>query len=238
MWNAVNIDGCKVTIEIKEQVKKEIEAKEKDIPSNITASDSGQVIRIENFIGTPVIQPGSAVEKGDIIVSGAVINKDESVSFYKADANVIAKTNNIVSVTMPCLQDMRVYKKVKSKKSVTFFSATFPVNYVKEQKNEYDFSKTEDFLSADGLKLPVGITEEKFSSFERKKVRLTSTAVKLMCAEAYFSEIDKSFDDIQIESMTSEITDDKNFFKISSGFECIENIAESVPMNLTLDEDM
>ncbi len=238
MWNAVNIDGCRVTIEIKEQVKKEIEQEDNEKPYNIAASDSGQIIKIENFIGTPVVTQGSAVEKGDIIVSGAVINKDESVSFYKADANVFARTKNVVSANMSSVQDMRVYGDVRTKKFMTFFSVTFPVNYIMTPKGEYNFSRTEDFLSSDGEKLPVGITKEKFSLFENKKVRLAPSAFKLMCAEKYFSDIDKSFDDVQIENMTSEIKADEKFFMISSTFDCIENIAESVPMDLTLDENI
>ncbi len=238
MWNAVNIDGCRVTIEIKEQVKKEIVPEEDETPSNIVASNSGQIIKIENFIGSSVVTSGSAVEKGDIIVSGAVINKDESVSFCKADANVIARTKNTVTATMPYIQDMRVYYKVKQKNFITFFSVTIPVNYVKTPKGEYDFSRTEDFLSADGMKIPVGITKEKFSPFEKKKMRLNSSAVKLMCAEKYFSEIDKTFDDIHTESMTFETGNEKNFFVLSSTFDCIENIAESVPMDLILNKDI
>ncbi len=237
MWNAVNLDGCRATIEIKEQVKKEIVPEEDETPSNIVASNSGQIIKIENFIGTPVATSGSAVEKGDIIVSGAVINKDESVSFYKAEANVIARTKNVVSVNLSSVQDMRVYDDVKKKNFISFFSVTFPVNYVPAPKGEYDFSQTEDFLSTDGRKLPVGIIKEKFSSYENKKVKLTSSALKLMCAEKYFTEIDNSFDDIKTEGMTSEFKADKNSFVISSTFECVENIAESIPMDLTLDEN-
>ena len=237
MWNAVNLDGCRVTIEIKEQVKKEIEPEEDETPSNIVASNSGQIIKIENFIGTPVATSGSAVEKGDIIVSGAVINKDESVSFYKADANVIARTKNSVSANLSSVQDMRAYGNVKKKIFMSFFSFTVPLNFIASPKGEYNFSRTEDFLSSDGRKLPVGIIEEKFSPYENKKVKLTESALKLMCAEKYFMEIDNSFDDIKTEKMTSEINDGKNYFMILSTFECIENIAECVPMDLTLDEN-
>ena len=112
------------------------------------------------------------------------------------------------------------------------------MNFITSPKSEYDFSRTEDFLSSYGRKLPVGIIKEKFSPYENKKVKLTSSALKLMCAEKYFSEIDRSFDDIKTEKMTSEIRSEKNSFTILSTFECIENIAESVPMNLTLDENV
>ncbi len=237
MWNAVNIDGCKITLEIKEQVQKDIVAEDDTKPSNIVASNSGQITVIENFVGTPVTQVGSAVEKGDIVVSGAVINKDESVSFYKAEANVIARTKNTVSSPLSAFQDMRVYKKVKIRFFVTFFSLAFPVNYIGKPKEDFDFSSGEDFLSSAGEKLPVGIKTERFAVFERKKVRLTPTAIKLICAEKYFNEIDDKFDEIEIESVSSQKKFDKNNASIISEFQCIENIAESKEMDLTIEEN-
>lgn len=236
MWNAVNIDGCKVTIEIKEQVEKDIVAADDEKPSNIVASNSGQITLIENFVGTPVVEVGSAVEKGDVVVSGAVINKDESVSFYKADANVIARTKNSVRVSVPSVQEMRVYGRVKKKIFVTFFGFSFPVNFINTPEENFDFSRTEDFLSGSEEKLPVGITEEKYALFEKQKVKLTDSALRLMCAEKYFSEIDENFDGIEIEKTSSQKEFDKNFASISSDFQCIENIGESKEMDLRIEE--
>ncbi len=232
MWDAVNINGCKVTIEIKEQVKKDIVPEDDNIPSNIVASNSGQVTRIENFVGTAVVEVGSAVEKGDIIVSGAVINKDESVSFYKAEANVIAKTKNSVSVMIPSVQDMRVYGRDRSRVFVTFFPLRFPVNFVTEPKGTFDFSVSENFLSSSGEKLPVGITKERYVPYEDKKVKISPVALKLMCAEKYFREIDENYDKTEITKTSSKKEFHKDYAVIESIFQCVENIAESKVMDL------
>ena len=237
MWNAVNINGCKVTIEIKEQVKKDIVAADDGVPSNIVASNSGQVTRIENFVGTAVVEVGSAVEKGDIIVSGAVINKDESVSFYKAEANVIAKTKNTVSAMIPSVQDMRVYGRDRSRKFVTFFSLRFPVNLVTEPKGSYNFSVSEDFLSSSGEKLPVGITKERYAQYEDKKVKVSPVALKLMCAEKYFREIDENYDETEITEASSKKEFYKDYAVIESVFQCVENIAESRAMDLKTEDN-
>ncbi len=236
MWDAVNINGCKVTIEIKEQVKKDIVPEDDEVPSNIVASNSGQVTRIENFVGTAVVEVGSAVEKGDIIVSGAVINKDESVSFYKAEANVIAKTKNNVSVTMSSVQDMRVYGRDRNRNFVTFFPFSFPVNFVADPKGNFDFSVSEKFLSSSGEKLPVGITKESYAPYEDKKVKISSVALKLMCAEKYFREIDENYDEIVITQTSSEKEFRKNYASIESVFQCVENIAESEVMDLKTED--
>lgn len=237
MWDAVNINGCKVTIEIKEQVKKDIVPEEDETPSNIVASNSGQVTRIENFVGTSVVEVGSAVEKGDIIVSGAVINKDESVSFYKAEANVIAKTKNVVSVTIPSVQNMRVYERDRNRVFVTFFPLRFPVNFVTQPKGKFNFSVSENFLSSAGGKLPVGITKERYAPYEDRKVKISPGALKLMCAEKYFREIDENYDETVITQTSSEKEFRKDYASIESVFRCIENIAESEAMDLKTEDN-
>lgn len=231
MWCAVNVDGCKIGIEIKEQIEKEIEEKD-EIPSNIVALKSGQIKVIECFTGTPVSESGSAVEKGDIIVSGAVINKDESVSFYKAKANVIAKTKNTVSVSVNSAQQMRVYTKTKNRYFIDFFSLHFPVNFFIGQKDKYEFSANENFMSAGKNKLPVGITTERYLSYENQNIKLDKVYIRLMCAEEYFRKIDEDFDEIQTDKVTSEITEDENSVFITSVFECTENIAMLQKMDI------
>lgn len=236
MWCAVNVDGCKIGIEVKEQIKKEIEEKD-ETPSNIIASKSGQIKVIECFTGTPVAESGSAVEKGDIVVSGAVINKDESVSFYKASANVIARTKNTVSATVNSVQKMRVYTKVKNRYFVNFFSLKFPVNFMIGPKGDSSFSSDENFLSAGKTKLPVGITTHRYSVFENRNVNLDKKCMKLMCMEKYFREIDEKFDEIQIDSMSSEIAEDEKSVCITSAFECTENIAELRKMDIIIETE-
>ncbi len=236
MWAAVNTDGCKITIEVKESVEKETENKKDGLPSNIVASNSGQIIRIENFLGTPVAEVGSAVEKGDVIVSGAVINKDESVSFYKADAKVTARTKNTVTATCFAVQDMRVYKKSKNKYFLVFFNLCLPLNYVKVPNENCNFSQGVDFLSSNKTKLPLGIITERYVSYEKKKVKLTSCATKLMSAEKYFREVDDRFDEIEIEKVSPFIKSDKISSTVQSVFECIEDISESKIMDLQIDK--
>lgn len=236
MWTAVNVDGCRITIEVKESIEKETENPKEGLPSNIVASNSGQIIKIENFLGTPVAEVGSAVEKGDIIVSGAVINKDETVSFYKADAKVTARTKNTVTATCPFVRDMRVYKKNKNKFFLIFFNLCLPLNYVKVPEENYNFSQGVDFLSSGEAVLPLGIITERYASYEKKKVKLTSCAARLMSAEKYFRETDEKLDGIEIEKATVTVKSDKFYSTVRSVFECIEDISESEIMDLQIDK--
>ncbi len=235
MWCAVNIDGCRADIEVKEQVKKEIEIKD-ETPSNIVAAKSGQIRLIECFLGTPVTEVGSAVEKGDVLVSGAVINKDESVNFYCAEANVWAATENEVSVSAFRNREMRIYKRPREKKTVSFFGVVFPVNFIISPKGEYSISENEDFLMAENCKLPLGIITKRYAPFERKNVTMSESSLRLMCAEEYFRKIDENFDNVQILSMHSEMKSDEKYLSLVSVFECIESIGQCVEMDLKTEE--
>ena len=233
MWCAVNVDGSRADIEVKERVEKEIEMKD-ETPSNIIAVKSGQIKLIECFQGTPVTEAGSAVEKGDVLVSGAVINKDESVDFYHAEANVMALTENTVSVYIPNNQQMRVYGKPREKKLVSFFKITLPLNFIFSPKGEYSFSVNEDFLMSENCILPLGIITKRYAPFERKNIRISVPTTRLMCTEEYFRQKDISFDDIRTESMTCNMKEDKKGFSLVSVFQCIENIGKSAEMDLEI----
>lgn len=236
MWCAVNLDGCKAGIEIREEVQKNVE-NESEEPSNIVASKSGQIKVVECFRGTPVVQVGSAAEKGDVLVSGAVINKDESVSFCRADAKVIALTSNEIEVSEKKTVEMRVYTKVKGRHHVNFFSVVFPVNFVFEPKENFSFFTEESFLSSDGGKLPAGIRSEKYACYEKKKITMSDKTLLLLCGEKYFRYINEEFDNISIEKMTSEIVNDKKEMKICASLDCLENIGEEKRMDIHIGDD-
>lgn len=236
MWTAINTDGCRITIEVKERVENKVE-KEDETPSNIIASDSGQIILVENFLGTQVVETGSAVEKGDVIVSGAVINRDETVSFYKAEANVLARTKNTVNESVSFFEEMRIYEKVKKKYFLNFFTFEIPLNINLKKNGDYIFSSGEDFLSSEGQKLPLGIITQRKAYYKIRKVKIAENAAKLMCAEKYFREIDENFDDIEIEKTLTEKGKTTGGYKINSVFECIENIGESKKMDITIEND-
>ncbi len=236
MWAAVNADACKITIEVKERVAGETETEDKT-PSNIIAAESGQIILIENFLGTPLAEVGSAVEKGDIIVSGAVINKDESVNFYNAQANVYARTKKIHTTFIPATCKMRVYEKLRKKYFISFFGVTFCISLPVKSDGEYTFSSGEDFLKSGKDKLPAGIITERYAFYELKNVKPDENCARLLCAEKHFRETDRMLDEAEIEKSTTKMQKDKTGYTIESVFECVENIGENKKMDIILENN-
>ncbi|MBQ4105571.1 MAG: sporulation protein YqfD [Clostridia bacterium] len=91
-WMSVNIIGTKAEVEIKEkEIKPQII--DTETPCNIKASQDGVILSINTRQGTAKTMVGSAVKKGQLLVSGIKENSLEEVSFVHADAQVIAQTD-------------------------------------------------------------------------------------------------------------------------------------------------
>lgn len=97
-WAAVNIDGMKVTVEISETEKTEIE---ENTPCNLKASQNGIIksIRVKN--GTAAVNVGQSVAKGDVLISGVAEYKDTSAEFKMADGVVTAEVEHCFKVYVP-----------------------------------------------------------------------------------------------------------------------------------------
>ncbi len=91
-WMSVNIIGTKAEIEIKEKEQKPL-IEDHNVPANVTASCDGIIQSVRCRRGMTKTMTGSAVKKGQLLVSGIVDNALGEISFVNADAIVMAKTH-------------------------------------------------------------------------------------------------------------------------------------------------
>lgn len=99
-WVAAELRGTRLLIHVREGVLTEEENREKlaeEEPSSLAASCSGTVVSIYTRSGRPLVQAGDAVEKGQVLVSGALPIYDDSgaVKSWRhvaADADVVIRS--------------------------------------------------------------------------------------------------------------------------------------------------
>ncbi len=90
-WIGVNIRGSRAYIEVRERLDTEI-AVDTDIPCNIVASRDGIIRGLEVRAGQTVVVLGEMVEKGDLLVSGAMDSKVVGIRYAHSDGEVFAET--------------------------------------------------------------------------------------------------------------------------------------------------
>lgn len=125
IWVSASIDGTRLMIEVKENtdtIKEKVEKKEK--ATDLIASEEGEVVKIITRTGTPVVEPGDKVKKGDLLVSGKVEIKNDAkeVVDYKyqaADADVYIRTKLSYEESLPLHYKKKVYTE-KEQKSLFF----------------------------------------------------------------------------------------------------------------------
>ncbi len=160
-WMSVNIKGALVNVEIKERLEKPEILKEGE-PCNIVALQDGQIERLETYRGTPSVEPGSVVTKGQLLISGVSESADFKSEFLSAEGKVFAKTKEKIAEKIPLnyvkAEDTgKLIKKIRIK----LFGLEIPVWGWKVSEND-NFRKEIylDSCNILGVDLPIKIYKE------------------------------------------------------------------------------
>jgi len=229
-WISVNLEGCVANISIKEQINKP-EFENNSEPKNIIAACDAQIFRMETFEGTPVVKAGDTVLKNQILVSKFIEDKDGNMKEICAKANIWAKVQDEISFSEQFEKIINI-KTGNSKKifKFNFFDKNFNINFwQKHDKNlenqNYEKETSENNINFFGMKIPTGITTEKF--FEIKKIKIIRTKQELIDetkTKAYNILKEKK---LEITNYSEQISETKNGINFRLKFEYLKNIAIS-----------
>lgn len=179
---AVNIDACKVVIEVRESVPQP-EILDTETPSNIIADEAGILTKVEVYSGTAALPVGSAVLKGDLLISGVVENLDKSETLKGAQGNVYAKVERKIDFSCESKQFFGC-SAARERHILELFGLHIPLGRPLSN-TPYTVRR---YLSDGKTQLPVGITREYSAAFEAERTltepadRARYAAKELACA--------------------------------------------------------
>ena len=141
IWVSASVEGTRLMIDVKENtdtIKENLKKEGKT--TDLIASEEGEVVKIITRTGTPVVEPGDKVKKGDLLVSGRVEIKNDAkeVVDYKyqaADADVYIRTALSYEESLPFRYKKKVYTDKERKmllfrtQKYSFDSILFPPKY-------------------------------------------------------------------------------------------------------------
>lgn len=168
-WAAVNIDNCKAVIEVREAIEQP-EILDTFTPSNIIAAEDGILTKIEVFSGTAALPVGSAVLKGDLLISGVVQNLDNSETLKGAQGKVYARVERHLLFSSPAEPFLQC-SGVEERKTLFFFGIQLPLAPALGE-NAY---QTAEYLSNGDTVLPVGILYDRKPAFASEFTFATET---------------------------------------------------------------
>lgn len=196
IWCSVNIVGSRAFIEIRESVKTP-DMHTDDNPSNIVAPCDGVLTRLEVYSGEGVVSVGSAVLKGQLLISGTLERTDGSVKAVNADGKVEIRRNDFLSFAVGENDPRFSVKAMKTRSSVYFFGLKIPLGITRDCDKK---SRTEKLLTANGVTLPVGTVTDRFLFLQPGNSPLDSPNLLLLAGYEYFKNEKNTVSGCEIES--------------------------------------
>lgn len=204
-WFAVNIYGTNASVELTERLAK-TDIIDKDSPCNILSDVDGEIVEIQTLSGQPEVKIGTAVKKGDLLISGVAPRQNGTFSFVHARGTAIVRTNRLLQ--SPVTKSITVKKTEKSKKVFTLSIFGFDIR-LSGGSTECAASYSQS-LSFRGRKLPVILTREIHNITQTQKITLTYTEMKLLACHGLMKQEMEIMTDAETEKKTVSVTSEDN----------------------------
>ncbi|MBO5934022.1 MAG: sporulation protein YqfD [Clostridia bacterium] len=184
-WFSVNINGSHVSLEVSESSGSD-EIIDYDTPCNIISDTDGELLHLEAHTGTPALKAGSAVTKGDLLISGVMEKTDGTPYFVHARGTAVIRTNQKVSAEIPLNTKTQQISDIRSRYSLYIFGLEIPLS----AKRTADFViRRSSMLDFRQKALPVGlITENYFYKTDANAALSADQAILLACYSAFSQE--------------------------------------------------
>lgn len=124
-WVSVGVKGTDVTIKLAETIAK-TERVDRETPCDIVASQDGVIVQITAERGTPKVQAGDVVKKGDLLISSELLigleGEEQHAEYTAAEGTVTARIWQRLTEELPLQYEETVYSGVEKENHSLLFS--------------------------------------------------------------------------------------------------------------------
>lgn len=239
-WTSVQIRGTTLLIHIKENempVYEQSRQLQEEQGTDIVAGKAGVVSYIITRSGVPQVAPGDTVEKGDILVSGAVpvYNEDTTIrkyQFVQSDADILIRYTESISVKKDILYEEKIYSG-RQKKMITLGinDREWNLRFGKIPYEEYDISgEKKQVRLLDRLYLPFFYGSKTIQEYEMTRQKYTEEEMNQIIQEEWHKII-STLDEkgVQITEKNVTIKKNDNNWVLNARMQLEEEAVTSVP---------
>lgn len=233
-WATIKIEGTLATVKIAEVVP-EPEAEDTSKPCSIIARCDGIITSIITSKGTPAVKINDTVKKGDILVSGELVIKNDETGtlteYVHSIADIKAKQWYNININIPLEYKEKLYTG-NSQKSIGFkiLENKLEPNFPKKKiyfKNYDTIVKEKQLSAGEAFPLPFSLLIKENREYTLVSKKRTEEEAKALAEKKLNTEIINRF------SAESEIADKRLVFsktdselKLNALVVIIDNIGE------------
>ncbi len=178
-WASVNRKGSVIVVEVREKVDAPT-MYDNSVPTNVVAKEDGVILSIDVLHGIAEVKTGSAVAKGDLLISGIMTHRDNTETLVHADGHIrgaVEKQYSFTGEGITLYQQSREYKR----KQLFFFALKIPLG--KAPPSSF-YTEHKSFIEGEEIMLPLGIITQygaEYSQTPLEKTESLDKKIALLC---------------------------------------------------------
>lgn len=224
-WVALNIKGSAVHVEVRESDRKPVMI-DPDMPCNIVASRSGQIISMVVHSGQAVKQIGDTALEGDMLVSGITQDRLGQNLFKHARAQVIAMVQHRIIIKVPLTQTEFVETgEVRIRRFVHVLGWDLPLFWPFKIPQPYHVERERNMLSISSEELPCGLFLEKYTLMQEVPVTYSEDEARILALKELDMRQKAELTDAEILDKSASGKLDGDVFILSADYVCKMDIA-------------
>jgi len=221
-WVSINVRGTNVTVDLKEAAPPPKNPRSDEM-CNLVAKTDGIIKGFQIYEGNPVVKPGTAVTKGDLLVSGVIDLTGGKTWLCHSRGTVTAQTKREFRAKVELTQTISVKSQKGSKRRVlTLFGINIPL-FTGRHDGEYERDRQINRMQFNNVKMPFYITESTFYDIEKRTLKVSKERAQELAQEE-ISRQKIEFDGKIITIKTCDVAVTNEYAEIVEIYECEEDI--------------
>lgn len=229
-WMSVNIMGNTATVEISESY--DIPQITDKSPCNLKAVKTGQIVKMDVRNGKNAVNLGDGVIKGQLLVSGIVEIADTGkFSFVHSDGDIYAGVISNSQINIPKRVNYNKITTVASRRLIGFADFYLPIDFIPINNVHSQKLTTESFV-LNNVSTPIHLVTQHNYTAENQVINLTKKQAENSARTMFLLEDTFKRWNCDIQKKDITCTENKDSYVFNAEYYCIENIAETVPINI------
>jgi len=228
-WVFVNRKGTTLYVELRERVAKPEMFSPYD-PTNVVASHTAQILRVDTYYGQAMVKPGDVVTQGQLLVSGVWTDREGDWRMVHADAHVWAAARDVRQLRVEFRQQQTVAQAEPSVRySLELFGFRIPL-YFKEGEGE-DLRQTFTPLTLFGTELPIGLHKTEYRHVVTQTVVLSQEQAQERALAQLAAVENEAFAGCIIRQRETAVVADPDGLTVTAVYEVEMDIAQQQPIS-------
>lgn len=224
-WAGINTSGCTAVISVRERTE-DSRAEEKNIVSNLIADRDGYILSATVTSGTAHCQPGEAVKRGQLLISGYT-DCGICIRASRAEGEILAQTNRKLTAIMPQFHAV----------PASIEDATYKISLLigKKRINLWKDSRISDagcgrmyeeyYVSLPGgFRLPLGIGVDRYLDYELREAETPEAQAQMLLGKFSEDYLTGQMVAGQIVKKQDALFCTEELYRLESSYTCTEMI--------------